>query len=75
MLPGGVYQGMDTITDFGAGNQLDLSDFTNGVTDNIDDFVHVDWKEGELNSVLSVKIGDAIVDVALPQPITVTNKL
>ena len=52
-------------TDFGSGNQLDLSDFTQGVTDNIDDVVHVNWNEGEANSVLSIKIGDAFVDVAL----------
>ena len=65
VMPAGVYQGMDVITDFASTKTLDLHDFTHGNLANIDDVVHINWHEGEANSVLSVKIGDAFVDVAL----------
>jgi Ca2+-binding RTX toxin-like protein len=54
---------VDTITDFSAGDKLDLRDFTKGVkVSSLDSIVQL--KDGAEGTMLSVKVGKSFVDVA-----------
>ena len=65
VMVGGVHQGVDVITDFSTVDTLDLRDFFKSKVVDVDSIVQMrDTAEG---AMVSVKIGDAFVDVALLQ--------
>jgi Ca2+-binding RTX toxin-like protein len=64
ILVGRNHQGVDRISDFGAGDRLDLSDITKGLRgDRIESWVRVEG--GAEGSILSVKIGNDFARVAV----------
>ncbi|MGQ0672851.1 MAG: Ig-like domain-containing protein [Hyphomicrobium sp.] len=64
VLSGNKHQGVDTITDFGAGDRLDLHEFVKSFRNTpIDDIVHVNDQAG--GSLISVKIGSSFVDLVM----------
>ncbi len=64
VLSGKKHLGVDTITDFGAGDRLDLSEFTKYfVGAPIDSVVHL--TDSASGSMLSVKIGTSFVDLVM----------
>jgi Ca2+-binding RTX toxin-like protein len=64
VLSGTTHLGVDAISDFAAGDKLDLKEFTKAFKNaNIDDVIHVtDTAQG---SLISAKVGSAFVDVVV----------
>jgi hypothetical protein len=65
VMVNGVHQGVDLITDFGSNDTLDLSDFFKTERASLNDEVRITAGAG--SSTLSIKMGDAWVDVAVLQ--------
>ena len=69
-----VGSGIDHITDFGAGDALNLHELLKGQKfSNIEDVVKV--SEGATGSTVSVKVGDAMVDVVVLDNMHPTSEL
>ncbi len=65
VVSGKKSQGVDTITDFGAGDRLDLSD----ITDGFNPAALVKVTDTAAGSMVSVKVGSAFYDVVLLQSV------
>ena len=64
VLDGATHLGVDHITDFAAGDRLDLHDFLKSAKyTSISDVVHV--TDGAAGSTVSVKVGTAFVDIVM----------
>ncbi len=74
VVSGKKSQGVDTITDFGAGDRLDLSDITDGVLGlnnlfGVNPATLVKVTDTAAGSMVSVKVGSAFYDVVLLQSV------
>jgi Ca2+-binding RTX toxin-like protein len=72
VVSGKKSQGVDTITDFGVGDRLDLSDITDGLVApksgaSIDSSSVIKVTDSSAGSMLSVKVGSSFYDVVLLQ--------
>ncbi len=70
VVSGKKSQGVDTITDFGTGDKLDLSDITDTLFNNllgVDPSTLIKVTDGAAGSMVSVKVGNAFYDVAVLQ--------
>lgn len=72
VMSGKKSQGVDTITDFGFGDRLDLSDITDGLVAtktgaNIDPSSVIKITDSSAGSMVSVKVGSSFYDVVLLQ--------
>lgn len=67
VMADGVSLGADVIVDFGSSDMLDLRDFFKGTVqlESLDEAVHM--RDSSLGTVVSVKMGEAFVDVAVLQ--------
>ncbi len=70
VVSGKKSQGVDSITDFGAGDKLDLSDITDSLFGNLlgsDPSTVIKVTDGAVGSMVAVKVGNTFYDVVVLQ--------